>query len=93
MKVSSGDVQVVILFDVSVHEVGLKVASVRLGPLLLRVGTLALQGSQPEETPGGCSLGGVHSDETLGTDVVVRSLYCDLENVQRIEGWEADKKI
>ena len=37
-----------------------------------------------EETPGGCSLGKVRSDETLGTDVVVRSLYCDVGNVERI---------
>jgi len=28
-----------------------------------------------KETPGGCSLGKVRSDETLGTDVVVRSLF------------------
>jgi len=31
-----------------------------LGLLLLRVGTLALQGSQPEETPGGCPCEGQH---------------------------------
>jgi len=36
------------------------------------------------ETLGGCSLGRVKSDETLGTDVVVRSLFCDLGNVERI---------
>jgi len=35
-------------------------------------------------TLGGCSLGGVRSDETLGTDVVVRSLYYVLGNVGRI---------
>jgi len=66
-----------------------------LGPLLLRVGTLALQGSQLEETSGGCSLdnlGWVQSDETLGTDVVVRGLYCDLGNVGRIvEIWRMNK--
>ena len=37
-----------------------------------------------EETPGGCSLGRVRSNETLGTDVVVRSLYEVLGNVERI---------
>jgi len=34
---------------------------------LLSVGTLAFQGSQPEETPWGCLLDRVRSDETLGT--------------------------
>jgi len=35
-----------------------------------------LGGHEPEEEHrGGCSLGRVRSDETLGTDVVVRSLY------------------
>jgi len=37
-----------------------------------------------EETPGGCLLGRVRSDETLGMDVVVRSLYKVPGNVERI---------
>ena len=47
-------------------------------------GTPARESHAREETPGGCSLGRVKSDETIGIDVAVRSLYCDLGNVERI---------